>query len=67
MSIAIIDRSAGEEGTWKTAKTFLLGFVIGEAFLLALFSFVLLDAAVAKAKRAGFIACPFAVLRLRWK
>ena len=41
MSIAIIDRSAGEEGTWKTAKTFLLGFVIGEAFLLALFSFVL--------------------------
>ena len=41
MSIAIVDRSAGEEGTWKTAKTFLLGFVIGEAFLLALFSFVL--------------------------
>jgi len=41
MSIAILNRADGEDSTWKTAKTFLLGFVIGEAFLLALFSFVL--------------------------
>ena len=36
MSIAIMDRTTGAEATWKTAKTFLLGFVIGEAFLLGL-------------------------------
>ena len=41
MSIAILNRADGEDSNWKTAKTFLLGFVIGEAFLLALFSFVL--------------------------
>jgi hypothetical protein len=41
MSIAIIDRTNSEEETWKTAKTFLLGFVIGEAFLLVLFGVVL--------------------------
>jgi hypothetical protein len=41
MSIAIMNRSDSEGATWKTAKTFLLGFVIGEAFLLALFSFLL--------------------------
>ena len=40
MSIAIVDRTVGAEATWKTAKTFFLGFVIGEAFLLGLFSFV---------------------------
>ena len=41
ISIAIMDRTTGAEATWKTAKTILLGFVIGEAFLLGLFSFVL--------------------------
>ncbi len=41
MSIAIMSGFGSEGVTWKTAKTFLLGFVIGEAFLLALFSFLL--------------------------
>jgi hypothetical protein len=30
-----------DEETWKMAKTFLLGFFIGETFLLVLFGVVL--------------------------
>ena len=33
-----LPRGVVEEYNWKQAKVFLIGFVIGETFLLALFS-----------------------------
>jgi hypothetical protein len=42
MSLAFYIRGGNKEDeTWKMAKTFLLGFVIGETFLLVLFGVVL--------------------------
>ena len=33
-----LPRDVVEEYNWKQAKVFLIGFVVGETFLLALFS-----------------------------
>jgi len=42
MSLAFDVRGGNkEEETWKMAKTFLLGFFVGETFFLVLFGVVL--------------------------
>jgi hypothetical protein len=33
-------RPKGDEESWKITKTFLLGFFVGETFLLVLFGFI---------------------------